>query len=365
MKKAISMKFYDTEPDELFDKIYRCVSLRVIQSSSSYKGQSKLLSGSQRDITKNFIVILIALLFMSLSTLTFAQNTDYLQEFLDGNHTTFSTQNHPKAKGVHLKIDYPNSWVAQEGEHPNIVQKFVSEGGRGLEIITLGISLLPEDIAFTEDNLKELITPTEMKGMLPEGAKFIDAKPTKIEGLPAGILEYSMRAERAGMIIDTQNISYIFIYKTTIVQLGCMVSVVSPSEEDLSHRMITFKPLFTQIANSIVIPDKWAAVPDVPNGTPPSSSFFSYPKEGFSLIVLALVVSLVITWGVGLTPPLLIRYVFLRRPLSKKTASWIAVGFSFFFWIAFSYYSYSIGVSRGTGFVWIIMFFVARWILSR
>ena len=35
-----------------------------------------------------------------------------------------------------------------------------------------------------------------------------------------------------------------------------------------------------------------------------------------------LLISLLITWSIGLTPPLLIRYVFLRRPIDK----WPAIG---------------------------------------
>ena len=164
------------------------------------------------------IVIGTAVL-LSLSSLLFSQEVDAVREFLDGNRTTFNTQNHPKAKGVHFTIAYPNSWVAKEGEQPNIVQNFVSEGGRGLEmamIVTKTLAL-PVGTTISEADLKECFTPTEMKDMLPEGAKFINAKQTKIEGLPAGILEYSMRGEREGITVDTQIISYIFIQHMSII----------------------------------------------------------------------------------------------------------------------------------------------------
>jgi len=108
---------------------------------------------------------------------------------------------------------------------------------------------LPAGTTITEADLKGFFTPAEMKYMLPEGARFINAKQTEIEGLPAGILEFSMRGERAGMAIDMQVISYMFVHRSTMLQLQCAVSGVAA--------MAKFKTLFTLMANSIVIPDRW------------------------------------------------------------------------------------------------------------
>ena len=43
---------------------------------------------------------------------------------------------------------------------------------------------------------------------------------------------------------------------------------------------------------------------------------------------LTLIISGILTWGIGLTPPILIRFVFLRKPLSK---GW-AIGIVIFLW---------------------------------
>jgi hypothetical protein len=187
--------------------------------------------------------------------------TPAVKEFTTGNRTKFSTDAHPKSKGINMVLSYPNSWLAMEGERPNIVQKVVSDGGKGLEmalIITKTIPF-PAGTEISESELIEFFTPAEMKGMVPPGATFIHAKPTKIEGLPAGILEYSMRQERAGISIDAQIISYIFIYGTTMVQLQCIVStgqLTTPAV--LARKMDDFKPLFSLIANSIVLRDRWS-----------------------------------------------------------------------------------------------------------
>lgn len=173
--------------------------------------------------------------------------TPTAKEFTSGNRTKFSTAGHPKSKGINMVFSYPNSWLAQEGERPNIVQKFFSEGGRGLEgaiILTKNLPLPPGTV-ISENELKEFFTSAEMKTMVPPGAKFIHAKPTKIEAIPAGILEYSMRQERAGLTIDSQFILYIFIYGTTMVQLQCMVSTgQATSPAVLASKMDDFKPPF-------------------------------------------------------------------------------------------------------------------------
>lgn len=72
-----------------------------------------------------------------------ADATTVTRAYIDGQHITFNTEGHPKAKGVNLTLAYPKSWRADEGLRPNIVQKFVSEGGRGLEIMMIITKELP------------------------------------------------------------------------------------------------------------------------------------------------------------------------------------------------------------------------------
>lgn len=312
-------------------------------------------------LTAAFIVLL-------QPSLLLAQVAEPAREFLDGSRTTFSTKGHPKAKGANFTIAYPNSWAAAEGERPNIVQKFVSEGGRGLEmamIITKELPLPPGTVLTNED-LKELLAPSELRGMLPAGAVLVDARSTEIEATPAGIVEYTMRADRAGMTLLIHAWTLNFLSGSTLVQVQFQVGGPAVGERDVARRMATLKPLFTLMANSIVFPDKWKGAEGTPvSGQATGQPSSSLPYDDPPLLILALVLSVVVTWGIGLAAPLLIRYVFLRRPLSKKAASWIAAGFSFVFWMAFLVINSALGEKPGTGVVWIIMFFVARWIMSR
>ncbi len=205
-------------------------------------------------------ILTLIFLFALLPINTTLAVTPAAKEFTSGNRSKFSTAGHPKSKGINMALSYPNSWKAKEGERPNIVQKFVSDGGKGLEMAFIVTKSLPHSSGTTisENEMKELYTPTEMKNMVPPGARFIAAKPTKIESLPAGILEYSMRQERAGVTIDSQFISYSFIYGTTVVQLVCAVTVgPATTPGALSQKMEDFKPLFLLMANSIVLQNRW------------------------------------------------------------------------------------------------------------
>ena len=180
-----------------------------------------------------------------------------IAEFTAGDKTKYSTLNHEKAKGLNMTISFPNSWEAKEGDRPNIVQKFVSDGGAGLELFMIVTKSLPPGTTFTEEELTEFFTENSLKEFVPDGATFISGNATKIEGLQAGILEFSKRGERAGVSIDMQTINYIFFSGSTMVQIVCQVGSLPGSPISARDRMNEFKPLFTLIASSTVLPDKW------------------------------------------------------------------------------------------------------------
>lgn len=75
-------------------------------------------SGGIMEKCKFIIAILIALLFNS--NLIYGQTPNGLE--LGGY---YSIVNHPKSKGVNLKIKVPIGWEIKEGNRPSIVTKFV------------------------------------------------------------------------------------------------------------------------------------------------------------------------------------------------------------------------------------------------
>jgi hypothetical protein len=71
------------------------------------------------------------------------------------------------------------------------------------------------------------------------------------------------------------------------------------------------------------------------------------------------------TYGVGLTPSLLIRYVFARRPLPPKSAKWISVAIGLACWTLFVFVHFLFNEKSSNGVPSILIFFISRWILTR
>jgi hypothetical protein len=76
--------------------------------------------------------------------------------------------------------------------------------------------------------------------------------------------------------------------------------------------------------------------------------------------------SFVITWGLGLSPALVTRYLVFKAPLARRKANWIAGISSVGFWLLFLFLNVAAGEQRvGNGLVWFVIFFVSRWIMTR
>lgn len=74
-----------------------------------------------------------------------------------------------------------------------------------------------------------------------------------------------------------------------------------------------------------------------------------------------LILSLAITWTIGLTPPLLIRYAFLRRAMAKKPA----IGISALFWFLNIILFIAMGSKSKTHAALLLIAYVSYWILRR
>lgn len=297
------------------------------------------------------------------------------RKFIDGEISLFNTKNHVKSKGAEFTIAYPNSWVSKEGDRPNIVQKFISENGRGLEMALILTNAIPlhNGVRLTRNELKELFTPTELREIVPSGARLIEAKATEIEGEPAGIIEYALRMERAGESVIMQSWSLIFAYNGTFVQVQFSVGVpdISGGYELAQQRMDDFKPLFHLMANSIIFPEKWTGWSEWEKNN--NNNRDSIMDNNSALVFagntgyIVVIFDLLATWAIGLLPSILIRYVFLKQPLKRSTASWVSIIIAFIFWISSLALSHSLGETStaGVSFTAYVLFFISRWILSR
>lgn len=81
-------------------------------------------------------------------------------------------------------------------------------------------------------------------------------------------------------------------------------------------------------------------------------------------LALSVAVSFIITWGLGLAPAFIARYAVYKGPLTKRAANWIAGISSLVFFFGFRVLNAALE-ERGNGAVWILIFFVSRWIMTR
>lgn len=238
-----------------------------------------------------------------------------LQAFLNGQKTKYSTEGHPKAKGLNISIEYPSHWKKSEGERPNIVQKFTSDASDGLlRMCTIGIKDQPSSMKlfseamFTQETLKEMVA-------FDKGATFIKGEQTKYDGQPGAWVVYMTRSERAGLRAEIYVLQHMFLYSGKLIVLDCSVGGLAGSTPAVEQEFTRYLPLFQLIGNSIVIQDKWKKTSETTDTL--SEVYGIYGVYG---IIITMIISFILTWGIGLTPPLLIRFAFLRRPISKGWA---------------------------------------------
>ncbi|MFA5555000.1 MAG: hypothetical protein WCZ89_07235 [Phycisphaerae bacterium] len=272
---------------------------------------------------KKPLLILGFLAITVLPQFVFSQTSE-IQTFLGGQKTKYSTEGHPKAKGINISIEYPNNWQRSEGERPNIVQKFKAEATDGL--FRMCLILIKDQPSFmklfsSKDISDAMFGKETIKEMIPEGATFIKGEQTRYDGQPGAWMIYATRAERAGITIEMYNLQHIFLYSGKMIVLECCVGGIAGTDAKVANEFEQYLPLFQLIGNSIVIHNKWT--------TPINEGGDSIMETAFGEYWwIALIVSAILTWGIGLAPPLLIRFAFLRRPVSK---GW-AIGTAAIFW---------------------------------
>ena len=269
-------------------------------------------------------LILAFLTIVLLPQFGFSQTSE-LQAFLGGQKTKYSTEGHPKAKGIYITIEYPSHWQRLEGERPNIVQKFRSDASDGLlRMCLIVVKDLPDMMKqFSSKELSEqMFTEEGLKEMVSQSGIFIKGEQTKYDAEPGAWIIFVTRMERAGATIETYYLQHMFIYSGKLVLLQCGVGGLIGSGVKAEQEFTRYLPLFQLLGNSIVIHDKWAKLTNEGGESIMEEVFGEYWW-------ITLIISAILTWGIGLTPPLLIRFAFLQRPISK---GW-AIGIVVFLWL--------------------------------
>lgn len=177
------------------------------------------------------------------------------KEFLDGFTYRYSTEGTGKAKGVKFSIDLPKTWLAKDGNRPNVVKKFVSENGKGLELLIILIKevpLMPNE-KVTQKDVEDLLNPKDIREFLPDGSNYLKSGKLKLENLPGFWIYYNMQSNRLRNTIDMETIMYAIFYKNKMIQLQGQVTTSVNGKNINRGGFKKYENLFDLIANSLVI----------------------------------------------------------------------------------------------------------------
>ena len=132
---------------------------------------------------------------------------------------------------------------------------FTSENGRGLESFGLMVMdiPIPLDYTLTEQDLDDFFVESELKGMIPEGGKFISTKPIVLDNHKGFMIIYEDTVQRVDITITMRALVFITIYERKMIWINCAVSTLPGEEDKLQERFNRFEPLFKMIANSFII----------------------------------------------------------------------------------------------------------------
>lgn len=172
------------------------------------------------------------------------------EEFLAGKVQTFNTKGHHKSKGTDWSVKLPLSWAAEEADGQNIIQKFISREGEGIEAIMLSAANLPMGSFLSKKDIDEFFTETGAREMIPDGSKFLSFEKMRFDGIDGSVIYYEAHTSYRGIDVTLHSTQYLFIYKN---QLYTMVCNVPLGEGAAYSDPKKFAKLFRLVAGSIVV----------------------------------------------------------------------------------------------------------------
>jgi hypothetical protein len=186
-----------------------------------------------------------------------------VQEFAEGFTRRTSVDGSGNAKGLQYVLKYPKSWKSEPGDRPNITTKLISEYGRGFEIflvIVKTIDLSPGE-SISEADIEEMLEMEGVGAWLPDGAKLLGSGSMQLEGLPGFWMKYDIEGQRLRTFVGMRAITYSLFYENYILMMQGQVGLGSSDEDGVERtyveRFAKFEPLFDQIAQSLILPQRY------------------------------------------------------------------------------------------------------------
>jgi hypothetical protein len=182
-------------------------------------------------------------------------------KFLGGEGSrTLDTSEHPKAKGLKMRIDFPASWSIAEAKRPNSVAIAISEDGNGLQNCVVGVNTTdqlgwPPGQAKSETKAS-FAAPARLRAMAEEHDRdYLGGGPAAIENLPSRWFASVARVSRDGSNTVFPQVTYQLLFKNWLISVVCGSGATGREAALASFQR--HEVLFRLIANSIVLPQRW------------------------------------------------------------------------------------------------------------
>lgn len=165
-----------------------------------------------------------------------------------GNY--ISIEEHPKAKGVNLKLKPPVGWAIEEGDRPNIVKKFVYDNNSYMIIVKDNITFFSRnevrELLEDDDYVNEFISDASSFLQYPE---ILNHDIVTIDKYPTLVFTMKGQMERSGIKMSLIFKNWIIFYEDKIVFLQC--GGINNNE------FYTLEGLFNLITNSVIFPEQY------------------------------------------------------------------------------------------------------------
>lgn len=194
----------------------------------------------------SFIYVLCSSLLYGSPKLDFSELN---QSILDlGQYV--SIKDHPKAKGVNMKLKAPVGWQVSDGDRPHVVKKFVKDGNTFMVLVKDNVTF------FSRNEVRELLKDgkflnefVEEVNSVIKSPQLIERSVVTIDNYPAASFKVRGIVERSGIVIPVMIKCWFILYEDKIVFLQSM------GIDNSNFKLLEILSL--SIINSVIFPEQY------------------------------------------------------------------------------------------------------------
>jgi hypothetical protein len=161
-----------------------------------------------------------------------------------------SIKDHPKAKGVNMKLKAPIGWKVSDGDRPNVVKTFVKDGNTFMVLVKDNVTF------FSRKEVRELLKDdkflnefVEEVSSILKSPQIIEQSVVTIDNYPAASFKVRGIIERSGIVIPVMIKCWFILYEDKIVYLQSM------GIDNSNFKLLEI--LYLSIINSVIFPEQY------------------------------------------------------------------------------------------------------------